>query len=100
LKAASDAQGHSDHELRVIFLASMFDSPFTRLDMPLNYTAFHIKIPFLELDIQRMQNADFGISRHSMDNHQKKEHLMKSGISAASCSRAGLNPTKGVLVDL
>jgi hypothetical protein len=27
-----------------------------------------------------VQNADFGISRHSMDNQQKKEHLMKTGI--------------------
>jgi hypothetical protein len=28
-----------------------------------------------------VQNADFGISHHSMDNQApKKEHLMKSGI--------------------
>jgi hypothetical protein len=30
-----------------------------------------------------MQNSEFGISHHLMDNQQKKEHLMKSGISAA-----------------
>jgi hypothetical protein len=29
-----------------------------------------------------VQNADIGISHHSMDNQQKKEHLMKSGILA------------------
>jgi hypothetical protein len=45
-----------------------------------SYTAFHIKLPFLKLDIQRVLKADFGISHHSMDNQQKKEHLMKSRI--------------------
>jgi hypothetical protein len=33
-----------------------------------------------------VQNADFGILRHSMDSQQKKEHLMKSGISGRAIS--------------
>jgi hypothetical protein len=41
---------------------------------------FRTKLPFL-LIIQRVQNADIGISRHSVDNRQKKEHLMKIGIA-------------------
>ncbi|MDR1542184.1 MAG: hypothetical protein LBU32_30245 [Clostridiales bacterium] len=46
------------------------------------YTAFHIKLPFLELDYTASAKCDFGISHHSMDNQApKKEHLMKSGIS-------------------
>jgi hypothetical protein len=46
------------------------------------YTAFHIKLPFLELDfIQRVQNADLDISHHSMDKQApQKEYLMKSDI--------------------
>jgi hypothetical protein len=36
---------------------------------------------FWRLIIQRVQNADIGISHHSMDSQApKKEHLMKSGI--------------------
>ncbi|MDR1540024.1 MAG: hypothetical protein LBU32_18895, partial [Clostridiales bacterium] len=42
---------------------------------------FVLNYLFWSLIIQRVQNADFGISHHSMDNQApKKEHLMKSGI--------------------
>jgi hypothetical protein len=34
-----------------------------------------------------VQNADFGISHPSMDNQQKKEHLMKSGIECLHAFR-------------
>jgi hypothetical protein len=52
---------------------------------PGEYTAFHIKLLFWSLIIQRAQNADTCISHHSMDNQApKKEHLMKSGIAEFS----------------
>jgi hypothetical protein len=35
------------------------------------------------------RNAGTGISRHSMDNQQKKEHLMKIGIYSASYNLGG-----------
>ncbi|MDR1539536.1 MAG: hypothetical protein LBU32_16355 [Clostridiales bacterium] len=45
------------------------------------HTAFHINYLFWSLIIQRVQNAEIGISHHSMDSQAlKKEHLMKSGI--------------------
>jgi hypothetical protein len=54
------------------------------MQLRVSYTAFHIKLPFLSLVIQRVQNADISISHHSMDNQApKKEHLMKSGITDA-----------------
>jgi hypothetical protein len=39
-----------------------------------------MKLPFLELDYTASV-IDIGISHHSMDNQQKKEHLMKRVIS-------------------
>jgi hypothetical protein len=48
---------------------------------------FRTKLLFWSLIIQRVQNADFGISHHSIDNlTPKKEHLMKIGIS---CNAGG-----------
>jgi hypothetical protein len=45
---------------------------------------FSHKIAFFSLIIQRVQNAEIGISHHSMDSQApKKEHLMKSGIRKA-----------------
>jgi hypothetical protein len=41
---------------------------------------FRTKLPFLELDCTAIAKCRIGISHHSMDNQQKKEHLMKSGI--------------------
>jgi hypothetical protein len=41
---------------------------------------FRTKLPFLKLDYTASA-TDIGISHHSMDNQQKKEHLMKSGIA-------------------
>jgi hypothetical protein len=52
------------------------------------YTAFHIKLPFLELDYTASAKCLYQ-SHHSMDSQQKKEHLMKIGIfhslNGASC---------------
>ncbi|MDR1537590.1 MAG: hypothetical protein LBU32_06270, partial [Clostridiales bacterium] len=43
---------------------------------------FVLNYLFWSLIIQRVQNADFGISHHSMDNQApKKKHLMKSSIA-------------------
>jgi hypothetical protein len=52
-----------------------------------SYTAFHIKLPFLELDYT-VSAIDIGISDHSADSQApKKEHLMKSGIKSCAANR-------------
>jgi hypothetical protein len=56
--------------------------PFLR-NFFLSYTAFHIKLPFLNLDCTASAKCRYQ-SYHSMDNQQKKEHLMKSGIASKS----------------
>jgi hypothetical protein len=38
-----------------------------------SYTAFHRKLLFWSLIIQRVQNAEIGISHHSMDNQAPKK---------------------------
>jgi hypothetical protein len=65
--------------------------------MSIIYTAFHIKLPFLELDYTASAKCQNGISHSLYNQAPKKDHLMKSGIARYTHSWIGANPLIAML---